>query len=177
MGKWHQPFSTGIFSFSKLFFPPEKNRVAQFLLKASWYAQTLLVSSGISDGKLGPSLCNYSRRRADIPPAVHREHIFRALCMGFAPAGLWLTLLCLPRVCGRGWDHLIPPTGSSSVPSPGQVDRQTSLLPAPAHSQAAQSWLLSPRAVPSLETIPFPGPLFRVWPPSSGFSSPLFIRW
>lgn len=55
---------------------PEKSHVAQFLLKASWYAQTLLVSSGISDGKLGPSLFAIIHAEGQIFPHQHTESIF-----------------------------------------------------------------------------------------------------
>lgn len=54
---------------------------------------------------------------------------------------------------------------SPALPAGGWTGLPDIPAPAPAQSQAAQSWLLSPTALPSLETIPFP------WAPLQGLTT------
>ena len=59
------------------------------------------------------SLQWFMQKCADIPTSVHRAHTFRALCMGFPPAGLPTHTPCLPGACGWAQEHLISPLGQA----------------------------------------------------------------
>lgn len=126
------------------------------------------MSSGITDVKVGYSLVAITHAEgADIPTSVRREHIFRALCMGFPPAGL-LTHASLPPPCLRlstGPPHLSRWEKLGAKPRvPG---RWKGLPDVPARTscskqvQSELAALTQSFAQLSLETIPFPGPLFQ----------------
>lgn len=111
-------------------------------MEASWYAQTVLVSSGISDGKLGPSLLAIIHAEGQLFPLQCTESIFsvyyawdllQLACDSHSPAspvsaaGLgpphpshWEQLRAKPCTLGR-W------TGLPDIPAPSSCTELAAL--------------------------------------------------